>query len=263
MTRRSKKPVVLDDEAYLEIEEALSATARGRAFLREHQRRSRVIAADEVRRTVHKLRDVWETSERQAASESRLDVLRQELQDMATAISDAKSQIAALQPEESADNRIMQAAGELDAIVTATERATNDILNAGERLQDQVDPIRGAGLDEVAETVEREIAAIFEACSFQDITGQRTTKVVAALRYVEQRVAAMVSIWGVEGVSEAFSGAEDSREDAHLLNGPQAEGEGVAQDEIDRLLAEDESESPFGQDAIDGLFDDEPAAATA
>ena len=36
------------------------------------------------------------------------------------------------------------------------------------------------------------------ACSFQDITGQRTTKVVSTLHYIEQRVNSMVGIWGAQ-----------------------------------------------------------------
>jgi len=36
--------------------------------------------------------------------------------------------------------------------------------------------------------VEQEAMKIFEACSFQDITGQRVTKVVTVLRQIEDRV---------------------------------------------------------------------------
>ena len=37
---------------------------------------------------------------------------------------------------------------------------------------------------------------IFTACSFQDLTGQRTTKVINVLRYIEQRIGSMIAIWG-------------------------------------------------------------------
>ena len=37
---------------------------------------------------------------------------------------------------------------------------------------------------------------IYEACSFQDITGQRITKVVAALKAIEAKVAQIVATFG-------------------------------------------------------------------
>ena len=37
-------------------------------------------------------------------------------------------------------------------------------------------------------------ADVFEACSFQDITGQRITKVVKSVTYVEDRVNALISV---------------------------------------------------------------------
>ena len=82
---------------------------------------------------------------------------------------------------------------------------------------------------------------IFTACSFQDLTGQRTSKVINALRYIEQRVNAMIAIWGVEGVKpntdipDAFT---DKRPDAHLLNGPALDGYGVSQSDVDALFAD-------------------------
>ena len=91
---------------------------------------------------------------------------------------------------------------------------------------------------DICTDIENEISNIFTACSFQDLTGQRTTKVVNALRYIEQRVMAMMSIWGADsGTRPAggpIAGPVDSRPDAHLLNGPSDDG--VNQDEIDRLL---------------------------
>lgn len=234
-----KTPMRLNDEEYGEIEEALSATAIGRAFLREHQRRAKVIASDEVRRTVHKLKDNWQEATAGRAEADRMETLRAELRDMAGAIAEARRQISALQPEESSNNRILQAAEELDAIVSATERATGDILNNAERLLELGEPLREAGQDETADTLDQIAGEIFEACGFQDITGQRISKVVNAMRYVEQRVHAMVAIWGVDEDSNAPADTSDGRPDAHLLNGPQLEGAGVKQDEIDRLFGGD------------------------
>jgi chemotaxis protein CheZ len=39
------------------------------------------------------------------------------------------------------------------------------------------------------------VVKIFEACNFQDLTGQRITKVVRALSFIEERVEAMMGVW--------------------------------------------------------------------
>lgn len=84
----------------------------------------------------------------------------------------------------------------MDAIVSATERASFDILNSAERLMDLGAKLRKGGADpDLCTEVESEVMNIFTACSFQDLTGQRTSKVVNALRYIEQRVNAMIAIW--------------------------------------------------------------------
>jgi chemotaxis regulatin CheY-phosphate phosphatase CheZ len=166
-------------------------------------------------------------------------ILRQELQEMSFYIQQTRAEIAALRPKEAADNHIMSATEELDAIVTATERATNDILKAAERISDVLPKVgRSGDLDQITDEIDNQVIEIMTACSFQDITGQRVTKVINAMRYIEQRVNSMVEIWGAEpGVRPVAANAEDTRPDAHLLNGPQKEGTGVSQDDVDALLA--------------------------
>lgn len=93
---------------------------------------------------------------------------------------------------------------------------------------------------ETCDEIENRVIDIFTACSFQDITGQRTTKVVNVLRYLEQRVNTMIEIWGVDDVDPSTAPSEDpdARPDSHLLDGPQMDGEGSSQDDIDRILQE-------------------------
>jgi chemotaxis protein CheZ len=79
---------------------------------------------------------------------------------------------------------------------------------------------------------------IFEACSFQDITGQRISKVVGTLREIEGAVDKLLNLFG-PGDADPLPEMEDTRsEDEQLLNGPQLDGQGVSQDDIDKLLAE-------------------------
>lgn len=130
---------------------------------------------------------------------------------------------------------------ELDAIVTSTERATQNILDASEKIDELVAAIGAQVKDphakQQAEEVREHVVAIFESCNFQDITGQRITKVVNTLKYVEDRINAMINIWG----AETFVGLQpkeelDVDEEAKLLNGPQLENRGISQSEIDKLF---------------------------
>lgn len=233
----------LSDDEYFAIEDALQNSARGRAFLRMRDSRQRLVAVEEARRIASSLRE-WTLKQIELNKEATsLEVLRAELQSMAAHIQTAKQEIAALhskdQKVENSATRIVTATSELDQIVQATERATSDILNAAERIMEAAG-LLPPELAEVSQTLTDQATEIFTACSFQDITGQRISKVVNTLRYIDQRVAAMVEIWGADAIAAAKPGAVapsgDTRADAHLLNGPAMPGQGRTQDEIDALL---------------------------
>ncbi len=49
---------------------------------------------------------------------------------------------------------------------------------------------------------------IYEACSFQDITGQRITKVVATLKTIERKVAHIIGTFGT-GIAQAVEQSVD------------------------------------------------------
>ncbi|MBT4170464.1 MAG: hypothetical protein HOE05_20190 [Rhodospirillaceae bacterium] len=252
----------LSHSEYDALEEAVMQTARGRTFLREHARRNRAVASDLVLRSLDECRGYFQRNELAQPSE----ILSAELQSMSDAIAHTRRDIAAIKPKEGANNRIMAATEDLDAIVSATERATNDILGAAERLQDTCESIReGGGNDDLFALVEEDITNIFLACSFQDITGQRTTKVVNALRYLEKRVGAMIEIWGSEAMRNGRTGEfgselDDDHPEAGLLNGPALEGEGVAQDDIDELLKSSSDDIDEGASAVEAEDSSDPAA---
>ena len=76
---------------------------------------------------------------------------------------------------------------------------------------------------------------IYEACSFQDITGQRIAKIVATLQVIEAKVAHIRAV-ASEPTRHHEPEAEPQRPD--LLNGPQLPEAAMGQADIDRLLAE-------------------------
>lgn len=254
----------LSDEDYRQLEAFITRTPRGRAFLEEHAKRARHIAADEVMGVVNKLRQAWEAHEAAAASTRRLEVLRRELQDMSASIVQARREIAAIRPRDEGDDRISTAANELDAIVQSTERASIEILGAAERIMEAASNVRSAGAPaNFCDILDSEVMNIFTACSFQDLTGQRTTKVVNALRYIEQRVLALIGLWGVDGVDagDIPSGPVDARPDSHLLHGPS--NDGVGQDDIDKLLnGETLSAAPTPKPEVKPEKQAKPAAPT-
>nr|WP_211111783.1 protein phosphatase CheZ [Azospirillum aestuarii] len=229
----------LSEEEFDQIEEAIARTTKGRAFLRRFHRRAHGAAAEEVRKMLLEFRNSWHQQSEVVEAAKHVEVLRLELMEMAASIEQARREVAALRPPDGGGDKITSATNELDAIVISTERASFEILNAAERLMDLSGKLKADGADPgLCSEIEGEVTNIFTACSFQDLTGQRTSKVVNALRYIEQRVNAMINIWGVEKLAGLQIAQEntDTRPDAHLLNGPQLDGLGVSQADVDSMF---------------------------
>jgi chemotaxis protein CheZ len=174
------------------------------------------------------------------------DRLRFGLLEMANVIAQTKAEIAAIKPD-ATPGRIEEASEELDSVVQATEHATSDILAAAERIQEIAWTLREQGhKPETCDLLDDQATDIYTACSFQDLTGQRTRKVIGVLRYLESRINAMIEIWGFEP-SEAPvpPPLSSSREgDAALLNGPAKPGQGLDQADIDIVMGTAARESP-------------------
>ena len=86
-------------------------------------------------------------------------------------------------------------------------------------------------------TVDSACMWIFEACSFQYITGQRIGKVVGTLTYIEDRISGLLGAHGVTAEEEAAVNDEDEVSgDEALLNGPQLAGAGNDRDDIDAMF---------------------------
>jgi chemotaxis protein CheZ len=170
--------------------------------------------------------------------------LLNELSHLRRSIDQTKAELAALRRKRPPTAGFDAATNELDAVVSATETATDTILASAERIEENVRRLRGEIVNDDAvtalEDIGEKVVAIFEACNFQDITGQRITKVVGTLKLVEQTVDRMIDHLG--GPS-AFADAEadpaaDVPDDADLLNGPPLETDvKISQDDIDKLFS--------------------------
>lgn len=170
----------------------------------------------------------------------------QELVEISDEICRMKQEITQLRATDIKDHRIPEAGRELDAIVEATESATHTIMEAAETIM-SADP---QDADAYQAVVQHKIMEIFEACAFQDITGQRISKVVGTLNYIDERVNSFVTRLRMNEIDDAPAEetAEEKRRRELILHGPQHKGEGVSQEDVDAML------QVFAQDDIDKLF---------
>jgi chemotaxis protein CheZ len=162
--------------------------------------------------------------------------LENELRKIADYIVTLRREVAVLQANEMHMQKIPRAGQELAAVVSSTEGATNEIMAIAERVlsADASDPIAYKAV------VDQEMMALFETCAFQDLTGQRISRVVKTLEHIEARVSRFATYTRV--ADEACHANEKEAQDAarrekFLLNGPSIADEGNTQPDIDRLLA--------------------------
>ncbi len=161
-------------------------------------------------------------------------VIHDELASLAKTIDDMHAEIMATRSHDVGDKHIPTATDELDAVIGATETASATIMDSCEAIQALAEKTDDATKVEIY----NETTKIFEACSFQDITGQRISKVVSTLRTIEMSVDNLLNLFGQSNKKHVVEEEDTRTEDEKLLNGPQMDGQGVSQDEIDKLLAE-------------------------
>jgi chemotaxis protein CheZ len=134
---------------------------------------------------------------------------------------------------------------ELDAVAESAERATQQILTAAEQIEEAANSLSASIQREqdrmLALDIQDNLLRIFEACNFQDLAGQRITKVLATLKFIEERVAHMVEIWGgMDALKTYTDGAHDLNGDP-LLHGPKLDDDDndhVSQADVDALFAD-------------------------
>lgn len=161
--------------------------------------------------------------------------------------------------QDAADQELPEASDQLNAVIESTETATTMIMDALEEIQLEQAKIREAlvkvnetknlakykknMIDEAAISVagsEDKIMKIFEALSFQDLTGQRIKKIVTLVQSVEVKIhniLGALSEKAPEREEKPEVIVEDGKEEDEL-KGPQREGQGMDQSAIDALLAD-------------------------
>ncbi|ESQ87717.1 chemotaxis protein CheZ [Asticcacaulis sp. AC460] len=168
-------------------------------------------------------------------------------------IAKAKEEIREMRPHDISHERIPTAGAELEAITRDTENATHAIMNAAEEIMGMSEATPG-----YKAKVDDEVMKIFEACSFQDITGQRVSKVVNVLKQIEERVGKLANTLGVDDKPTEMTADEKRRHDL-LLNGPAIGGPETKQDAIDAMF----DEAPAPAVKVDALAAKAPPAQAA
>lgn len=165
--------------------------------------------------------------------------LKKEIEKIGEYISQAKAEIAAITlhaADSGSDKNIAHATLELNEVVRHTEEATNSIMDKAEAIMTLAGTVSDG--DTSAKLGEYAVN-ILEACSFQDITGQRIKKVLKTLQQIELRVGNLIKLFGGNlpaGLQIGEIEISPRRADEDLLNGPQLSGDGVSQDDVDKLF---------------------------
>lgn len=169
--------------------------------------------------------------------------VRGELEAMLNRLGDTKSDVEQLLEQSDEAQSLATASSALGIIVEATEEATNRILDATEAIQ----AIAGSLDGDTSQKIMDQTMEIFEACNFQDLTGQRVSNVISTLEFIEEH---LQNLTGLLGYGESI-GAQSPRAkkakssgpkaieditDDELMNGPQNPDEAPSQDEIDDLF---------------------------
>jgi len=159
--------------------------------------------------------------------------IHRELTDLSEYMEQTRRELATIRPHYTRLEEIPKATDELDAVVAATEEATDRILDAAEEME----AIAKTADAVTSERVLAVVTKIYEASNFQDITGQRISKVLTTLRYAEEKIGMMAELMGhTEETPEQVD--EKAEDEVDLLEGPQMADVANSQDDIDALFAE-------------------------
>lgn len=206
---------------------------------------------DEILTAINDLRRITQASAGETIEACRRELgeafaMRHELEVMKEAIARTKNEIASLYRSENSGKGMRRVAGELDAVVESTEQATSTILGAIERIETNANMMRGTRLPKAAQdnldAILDSVVGAYEACNFQDLTGQRISKIVGVLKFVEEHLDRVIDAWsGLDSFRDLMgvdTAAPDADDESSLLNGPKLQDDPghVDQSDIDALF---------------------------
>lgn len=157
--------------------------------------------------------------------------LYDELKNIAEHIRKLREDITSIDPEHIAEHHIPGATLELSEVVKSVEDATNTILDTTEAIQNAAANSKD---DALKQQMMEYTTKIFEACNFQDLTGQRIKKVTNTLEYIEKAVQKILTLPIAKGAKPVKG--KKTEDKGTLLNGPQSSDSAPSQNDIDKLF---------------------------
>ena len=222
-----------------------AAAADDEAQLRHHELMTELMAVRALLDQHAQLRREPSESGREAIAQAH--ELKSELDLIHEAIRRTKQDIGGFETGGYFGPQMARVGRELDAVISGTEQATQNILKSAEDI-DQIATtlsslLKGAYAQGLAQDMRDHVVRIFEACNFQDLTGQRIGKVIATLKFIEDHINRMLEIWrSIERVAPSAAAAPSALSpESRFLNGPK--------------LADDPGHS--SQADIDVIFDND------
>ncbi len=174
------------------------------------------------------------------AIDNDTQTLARELSALRGAVAENARELALLLTE-SKERRMARAAGELGAAAEAMEKSTDKILKSAEIIDDNAKTLSMSLKSDyncgLTQDILDQITAIYEACNFQDLAGQRINKVIGALGQIDDAITRMlVRCQSLPGGNEAASPTPTSPRG--LLNGPRLDGDTghASQRDIDAIF---------------------------
>jgi len=183
-----------------------------------------------------------ETLERSRAQITEAQSYKHELEVIYAAVKRTSSEIGQANGHGLGNTQVGRVGQELEAIVAGTDQATQNILKAAEDIDRTANTLAAALKNEheqdLAYDIQDRVVQIFEACNFQDLTGQRVSKVLATLKHIEDHVARLMEIWQAVEQFQPIVMEQPGDGDRRFLNGPKLPDERghSSQDEVDAIF---------------------------
>ena len=206
---------------------------------------------EEIFNAIQDLRRITQMSASETIEACRRDLhdalsMRSELDLMKEAITRTKSELATLHRTENTGKGMRRAADELDAVVDSTERATTQLLGAVEEIEAHAGMLNAAmlppGMKQHVDVILERVITAYEACNFQDLTGQRINKIVGVMKFIEEHLDRLIATWSeLDSFKELITLMPVSTaldDESSLLNGPKLDDDPghVDQSDIDSLF---------------------------
>ncbi len=157
------------------------------------------------------------------------DDLSTEVRAITRHIEKTQIELGELPPKELTFESIPKADEDLREVVASTESATQSILDSAETIM-SADP---DDLEDYRQTVDNAVVSIFEACCFQDMTGQRISRVAETLGHISEHIKYVTDVINGQGGAHLKPTVKSGDP---LMNGPQSAKDAISQDLADNVF---------------------------